>query len=302
MGIFNFFKPKKKDSENSNLEKKKLEDLIVHANKTIVEISPEAIKISKTFHQKLIDGEINDEIQLNSMIDNYCKSISENELEDRLMDYYKIATFLNGLLSRWGKDGDFKKLNPKGYEELVSINSFINEIGKKLQKLFNDLEKTNINLNQSEKIIFDEFSTSEKEMVYHIALTRAMGEIMMVDGKMDPNEVYVVSRFTEKSENEKNLNISKDNLDITKLKEYKFIWGDPVDLENRENLIISIKNMEESDMTEFFEKLLLLAFSDKDFDPKEQKYIRDLYSSCKEVSKQKSTSWINSKIKEMGLS
>ena len=26
-----------------------------------------------------------------------------------------------------------------------------------------------------------------------------------------------------------------------------------------------------------------------------------LYSSCKEVSKQKSTSWINSKIKEMGL-
>lgn len=296
MGIFDSLFGKK----NSNLKKKKLEDLIVHVNKHIIKTSPEAIKIAKTFHQKIIDGEINDEIQLNSMIDNYCKSISENELEDSLMDYCKIAPLLNGILSKWGKDGDFKKLNPKGYEELVNINHIINEIGKKLNELSYDLEKTNIN--QSEKIIFDEFSTSEKEMVYHIALIRAMGEVMMVDGIMDPNEVSVMKHFTVKSENEKNLNISKDNLDITKLKEYKFIWGDPVDLENRENLIISIKNMGESDMTKFFEKLLLLVFSDNDFDPKEQKYIRDLYSSCKEVSKQKSTSWINSKIKEMGLS
>jgi len=288
---------------SSKSKKENLEEMIKAVHKAIKEKSnSEAYKLAKSFHDKLDRGEIESQDKLDKMTENYCISFSDAEVIKIRPQFTFIVNYVSTILTEWNKTYDIKKINPKGYNELESIYSLALDFHVKLIGLEDRISKAKRDLNptKDKALDFNDFSETEKDIVLYYARLRALSEVMISDGENHPSEISILSQLSEKYKK-----ISKPKLPnqevIQDSKEYKFIWGDPVDLKNRKNLTLAVKSMENLEMNTLFEDLLLLAISDEEFHLKEQNYIRNLYSDCKGISKQKATSWINSKLKEWNI-
>ena len=288
---------------SSKSKKENLEEMIKAVHKAIKEKSnSEAYKLAKSFHDKLDRGEIESQDKLDKMIESHCNSFSDAEVIKIRPQFTFIVTYVSTIFTEWNKTYDLKKINPKGYNEVESIYSLALDFHTKFGSLEERISKAKRDLNptKDKALDFNDFSETEKDIVLYHARLRALSEVMISDGENHPSEISILSQLSEKYKK-----ISKPKLPnqevIQDSKEYKFIWGDPVDLKNRENLTLAVKSMENLEMNTLFEDLLLLAISDKEFHLKERNYIRNLYSDCKGISKQKATSWINSKLKEWNI-
>ena len=292
-----------KANSSSKSIKENLEEMIKVVHKRIKEKSKsEAYKLAKSFHDKLDRGEIESQDKLDKMIESHCNSFSDAEVIKILPQFTYIVAGVSTIFTEWNKTYDLKKINPKGYNELESIYSLAIDFHTKFGILEERISKAKRDLNptKDKALDFNDFSETEKDIVLYHAHLRALGEVMISDGENHPTEINILSQLSEKYKK-----ITKPKLPNQEVlqdsKEYKFIWGDPVDLKNRENLTIALKSMENLEMNTLFEDLLLLAISDKEFHLKERNYIRNLYSDCKGISKQKAMSWINSKLKEWNV-
>ena len=295
------YKPKR--NLDSKFLKENLEEFIkVLHNRIKGKGGFKAYKLAKSFHDKLDSGEIESQDKLDKMIENHCNSLSDLEVIKIIPQFTFIVTCVSSFLTQWNKRHDLKKINPKGYNKLESIYSLALDFHTKFGSLEERISKAKRDLNPTKDKAralrydrgikapnFNDFSQIEKRTVLYHARLRALKEVMISDGENHPAEISILLKFSKRK-----IFTEETQLQIKESKEYKFIWGEPVDLKNRENLTIAIKSMGGSDIDAFFVELILLALSDGDFDLKEKNYIRNLYSDCKGISKKKALFWIES--------
>lgn len=191
-----------------------------------------------------------------------------NYLETKLKSTNK-ADFKKSKVEEWKKfGGDMTEMMQELAEEAFE-KGVITEMSEK--------EKKEIN-----KKIYNKITKTQIKDRQIYGAIRAFAELMKVDGEMHPNEINILSKFSQDEQKKLSKQYSQHS------EEFKFVWA------KDENLYEALKTYNKTQINRFFDKLFTMAVIDGELKDSEINFLNTIYlnitksdkqSSAKEVTK-----------------
>ena len=107
------------------------------------------------------------------------------------------------------------------------------------------------------------------------AAIRAYAELMKIDGDMDPNEVMLLGKITEKEQKKLSGSYNQES------DEFKFVWA------KEENVFPCLKTYNKKETKAFFNNLMDMAIADGEVKENEMNFINTFYTEITGIGGQK---------------
>ena len=106
------------------------------------------------------------------------------------------------------------------------------------------------------------------------AAVRAYAELMNIDGKMHPNEMLLLGKFSEKEQKKLSKDYSQES------EEFKFVWA------KDENVFTCLKTYNKRQIKPFFNNLFAIAAIDGDLADSEISFICNFYANITGINEE----------------